>query len=166
MSLKTFLAAATFGIALAAAAHAQTTAAVAPMVIYDDGLQNNWQNWSWGSTVDMQVPAGGVKPMKVEGGAWSALDLHHDAVSTAGYTKLTFYVNGGVDGGQTLTVHVKIAGQAVASSFTIQPKVRSWDIVEVPLKDIGAENVMLEDVFLQGGADAFKPYYIDKIQLE
>ncbi|MBW8735091.1 MAG: hypothetical protein JF571_12460, partial [Asticcacaulis sp.] len=58
----------------------------APMVVYDDELKNGWQNWSW-ATVALSVPAGQVKPIKVEGGPWSALALHHDPVSLAGYTK-------------------------------------------------------------------------------
>ncbi len=152
-------------LAMALPALAQTTPS--PMVIYDDGLQNNWQNWSWGATIGLETPAGAVKPIKVEGGAWSALDLHHDPVATAGYTKLTFYINGGVDGGQTLSVHVKLAdGTSPASTFTIQPKLKTWAVVEVPLKDIGGENQSLTDVFIQGGADPYKPYYITKIQVE
>ena len=78
----------------------------APMVIYDDELKNGWQNWSW-ATVALSVPAGQVKPIKVEGGAWSALALHHDPVSTAGFTKLTFFINGGIDGGQSLAIKLK-----------------------------------------------------------
>ncbi|MDI7775265.1 hypothetical protein [Asticcacaulis sp. EMRT-3] len=144
-----------------------TAAAKPPLVLYDDGLQNGWQDWSWGTTNHLQIPAGNVKPIKVEGGAWSALDLHHDPMSTAGYTKLTFYINGGVEGGQTLGVHVKTPdGKSPPSTFTFKPEVKKWGIVEVPLKDIGAENTTIADVFIQGGADPYKPYYIDKIQFE
>jgi hypothetical protein len=60
------------------------------LVVYDDELKNGWQSWSW-AKVDLAVPAGGVKPIKVQGEPWSALALHHDAFSTAGYTKLTFH---------------------------------------------------------------------------
>ncbi len=139
----------------------------APMVIYDDELKNDWQSWSWGVTLQMSVPAGEVKPIKVEGTPWSALDLHHSAISTKGYSKLTFFINGGTDGGQQLMVKVKAAGgTAIDSNYTIAPKVKTWVIVEVPLKDIGADDKMIEDVFIQGGAEAYKPYYITKIQLE
>lgn len=139
----------------------------APMVIYDDELKNDWQNWSWGVTLQMSVPAGQVKPIKVEGTPWSALDLHHSAISTKGYTKLTFYINGGTDGGQQLMVKAKApGGVAIDSNYAIAPKVKTWEIAEVPLKDIGADDKMIEDIFIQGGADAYKPYYITKIQLE
>ncbi len=138
-----------------------------PMVIYDDELKNDWQNWSWGTTIEMSVPAGGAKPIKVSGTPWSALDLHHASISTAGYTKLTFYINGGVDGGQQLMIKVKApGGAAIDSNYAIAPKLKTWTVVEVPLKDIGADGKMIEDIFFQGGATDYKPYYITKIQLE
>ena len=160
LSAVTLLAGAAFS------ANAQTPAA--PMVIYSDGLASGWQNWSWGATVTLQVPAGGVQPIKVDAGTpWSALDLHHDAFSTAGYSKLTFYINGGVDGGQTLTVHIKTQdGKSPDATYTFQPKVKSWNLVEVPLADIGAANATISDVYIQGGATDYKAYYVDKIQLE
>jgi len=139
----------------------------APLVIYDDALQNDWQNWSWGATVELSVPTGEVKPIRVEGTPWSALDLHHSAISTKGYTMLTFYINGGTDGGQQLMVKAKAqGGAAIDSNYVIAPKVKTWVIAEVPLKDIGADDKMIEDIFIQGGAEAYKPYYITKIQLE
>jgi len=115
----------------------------------------------------MSSPAGSVKPIKVEGTPWSALDLHHDAFSTAPYTKLSFYINGGLEGGQSLAVKVKAAGgTAIESNYVIQPKVKMWTPVTVALKDIGADNKMIEDIFFQGQADAYKAYFITKIQFE
>ena len=136
-----------------------------PFVVYNDGMQNNWQSWSW-AKVDFQVDAGGVKPARVQGDSWQALAFHHDAFSTAGYTKLTFYINGGVDGGQAIAVKVLVDGKAVDSNYVIQAKAKTWAIVEVPLKDIGGDNKTIDGIWFQGQADAFKPYYIDKIQLE
>ena len=145
------------------AALAQTPPA--PFVVYDDGMQNGWQSWSW-AKVEFQVEAGGVKPARVQGDPWQALAFHHDAFSTAGYTKLTFYINGGVDGGQAIAVKVLVDGKAVDSNYVIQAKAKTWAVVEVPLKDIGGDNKTIDGIWFQGQADAFKPYYIDKIQLE
>ncbi len=153
--------------ALAGGAATSAFAQTAPFVVYDDELKNGWQNWSWGTTLEMSVPAGTVKPIKVEGGAWSALDLHHEAFSTAPYTKLTFYINGGLEGGQNLAVKVKAAGgTAIESNYVIQPKLKTWTPVVVALKDIGADNKTIEDIFFQGQADVYKAYYITKIQFE
>ena len=152
------------GLSLAAFA-GQARAQVKPLVLYDDGLQNDWQNWSW-ATVQLAAPAGSVKPIKVEGGPWSALLLHHAPISTAGFSKLTFYVNGGVDGGQTVMVKASVAGKLVEKPFVIQPKVKAWAVVEVPLREIGADNQTVDGFAWQAQAEGVKPYYVTKVQLE
>jgi hypothetical protein len=60
--------AAVAGLALARPSLAQTQQ---PLVVYDDELKNGWQSWSW-AKVDLAVPVGGVKPIKVQGEPWSA----------------------------------------------------------------------------------------------
>ena len=147
----------------AASVHAQT--APAPIVVYNDALGEGWQNWSW-ATVTLQVPAGGVQPIKVEGGPWSALALHHDPIFTKGYSKITFFINGGVDGGQSVAVKVLVNGKAVDSNYVISPKAKTWSPVSVPLKEIGGQDVNIDGIWFQGQADAYKPYYVDKIEIE
>ena len=147
----------------APAAMAQTPPT--PFVVYNDGFQNDWQSWSW-AKAEFQVDAGGVKPARVQGDPWTALAFHHTAFSTAGYTKLTFYINGGIDGGQALAVKVLVDGKPVDSTYLIQPKAKTWAVVEVPLKDIGGDNKTIDGIWLQGQATAYTAYYIDKIQLE
>ncbi len=136
-----------------------------PFVVYDDELKNGWQSWSW-AKVDLAVAAGGVKPIKVQGDPWSALALHHDAFPTAGYTKLTFSINGGGQGGQMLTVKAMVEGKPVDSSFVIQPKAKTWTQVEVPLKELAIEGKTIDGIAWQGQATAYSPYYITRIQFE
>lgn len=154
------------GLTAAAAFGARAADKPTPMVIYDDELKNGWQNWSW-ATVALSVPAGQVKPIKVEGGAWSALALHHDPISTAGFTKLTFFINGGVDGGQSLAIKLKTGDKMIDSNAIIGPlKPKMWQPAEINLKDVGGINQTIDTVLFQGQADAYKPYYITKIQFE
>jgi hypothetical protein len=137
-----------------------------PFVVYDDEFKNGWVSFGW-AKIEVGVAAGGVKPIKVEGDPWTALFLHHDPFSTEGFSKLTFYINGGVDGGQSLKVLAHGAdGNPIDSTFLIQPKPKSWGIVSVPLKDIGAAGKTLDGLWWQGQASAYKPYYITKIQFE
>ncbi len=156
-------------LAFAGEAQAQTAvapAAPAPVVVYNDALSEGWQNWSW-ADVTLEAPAGNVKPIKVEGDPWSALALHHEpTIYTRGYSKLTFFINGGVDGGQSVAIKVLIGGKAVTSNYVIQLKARTWSAVSVPLKDIGGQDVNIDGIWFQGQADAYTPYYIDKIQIE
>ena len=151
----------------ATAAHAQTAPppAAAPVVVYNDAMGDGWQSWSW-AKVALQVPAGNVQPIKVEGDPWSALAFHHDPIYTKGYSKITFYINGGVDGGQMVAIKVLVNGKAVDSNYVIQLKAKTWAAVSVPLKDIGGQDVNIDGIWFQGQADAYKPYYVDKIQIE
>ncbi len=154
-------------VCTAVGAHAQTAPAPTPtpIVVYNDALGDGWQSWSW-ATVTMGVPAGNVTPIKVEGGPWSGLVLHHEPIYTKGYSKITFYINGGVDGGQNLAVKVEVNGKPLDAGVFIQPKTKAWEPVSVSLKDIGGQDVNIDGILIQGQADAYKPYYIDKIQIE
>lgn len=136
-----------------------------PLVVYDDELKNGWQNWSWAKVV-LSAPVGNAKPIKVEGDAWSALQLHHDPFSIDGLTKLTFYINGGVEAGQQLKVALSSGGKAIDSTFMIAPKAKTWAVVEVPLKELNGTGKMIDGVLIQGGANAYKPYYVTRIQFE
>lgn len=164
LSRRRFMAAvAASAAAIASNVHAE--ALPKPFVIYDDELKNNWQNWSW-AKAQLSVPAGNGKPIRVEGDPWSALALHHDAFSTEGFTKLTFYINGGTAGGQTLMVRAMADGKIIETDYLIKPKAKSWAVVEVPLKDINAANRSVDAFILQGRDEAYPAYFVTRIQLE
>jgi hypothetical protein len=137
-----------------------------PFIVYDEELKNGWTSWSWAKIV-LSAAAGGSKPIKVEGDPWSALALHHDPFSTAGFSKLVFYINGGGAGGQILMVKATADGKPIeAAEYLLKPKAKTWAIVEVPLKDIGAEGKMIDGFQLQARDSAYGAYYIDRIQFE
>lgn len=136
-----------------------------PFIIYDDELKNGWQNWSWAKT-QLSVPIGDAKPIKVEGEPWSALALHHDAFSTEGFSKLVFYINGGAAGGQKLMVRAQADGKIIETDYVIEPKAKTWAVVEVPLKDIQAANRIIDGICWQAQDSAYPAYYITRIQLE
>ena len=100
------LCAAGIAFATSAVAPAIAQAPAKPFVVYSNGLQNGWQSWSW-AKVGLDFDAGKIHAMKIEGDAWTALNLHHDAFSTAGYTKLVFYINGGIDGLDAVQAHLQ-----------------------------------------------------------
>jgi len=155
------------GIAFATSAIAPIIAQppAKPFVVYSNGLQNGWQNWSW-AKVGLDFDAGKIHAIQVEGDAWTALLLHHDAFSTAGYTKLVFYINGGVDGGQTLFIKAFSGGKPIEASFQIAPKVKTWTKVEVPLKDLGAADHSIDAIMIQGVGQAYKPYYVAEVEFD
>jgi hypothetical protein len=136
-----------------------------PLVVYDATLANGWQSWSW-AKVQLSAPVGSDRPIKVEGEPWSALALHHDAFSTAGYSKLTFYINGGTAGGQSLMVKAQVDGKPIEADYVIRPKAKTWAVVEVPLKDLNAADRTIDTIMWQAQGNAYAPYYIARIQFE
>jgi chitinase len=143
------------------------------MPIYQDGaLASGWSNWSW-AQVALNAPAGDSahpSPIRVDAGAWSALYLQHSDFSTSGYSKLTFWVNGGPRGGQNLRVWaVKPGGGGPVSerSHDFRPEANSWTRVEAPLAAIDAANRTVSGFWIQNGTgQAAATFYVTQIALE
>jgi hypothetical protein len=57
-------------------------------------------------------------------------------------------------------------GKAIEADYVIQPKAKTWSVVEVPLKDINAAGKTIDTIIWQGQGDAYSPYYITRIQFE
>lgn len=154
-----------FALLATALSAPQASAQTPPLVVYDNELKDGWQNWSW-AKVETLGSTGVLRPYKVQGGAWTALVLHHDTFATAQYTKVTFYINGGPDGGQRLMVKATAEGKPIDSNYIIEPKPKTWALVEVTLKDLSAEDRSIDGLMLQADGSPYKPYYITKIQFE
>ena len=166
MSVSRRLFLATLGVAgIAGGSLARAVDLPHPLVAFDDELKNGFQNWSWAKT-QLSVPAGSGKAIRVEGDPWSALVLHRDPFSTEGYTKLTFLINGGKDGNQPLMIKATAGGKTIEATYTIQPKAKTWAVVEVPLKDINAVDKTIDGITWQAQGDPYTAYYIARIQFE
>ena len=166
MSVTRRLFLATLGVAgIAGGSLARAVDLPHPLVAFDDELKNGFQNWSWAKT-QLSVPAGSGKAIRVEGDPWSALVLHRDPFSTEGYTKLTFLINGGKDGNQPLMIKATAGGKTIEATYTIQPKAKTWAVVEVPLKDITAVDKTIDGITWQAQGDPYTAYYIARIQFE
>ncbi|EGF93380.1 alpha-L-arabinofuranosidase-like protein [Asticcacaulis biprosthecium C19] len=155
-------------MAFAGPVFAQETAPAAPqpMVIYDDVLAPGWNNWSWAKTTLSTDIGSDVKPISMQSEPWQALFLQHAPFSTAGYTKLTFYVNGGPTGGQTISVKALIGDKPVDPGYTIRLNANTWNVVEVPLADLGAVNQTISGLWWQAQGQPVSTWYITVIQLE
>lgn len=155
--------------ALAAPALAQDAPppAPTPMVIYDDSLSPGWNNWSWARTTLSTDIKADVKPIAVEGDAYSALFLSHAPFSTKGYSKLTFYINGGPTGGQTIAIKALADEKAIDPGYTIHLNANTWNVVEVPLSDLGAADRVISGFWWQAMMNqSYGTYYVTVIQLE
>ncbi|MGQ8364184.1 hypothetical protein [Glaciecola sp. 1036] len=134
-----------------------------PFVVYDDELKNGWVNHSW-AQVEFSVPAGNAKPIKVSGKPWSALSLHHDAFDISQFTTLSFVINGGMEGGQTLAVKLISNGQPLESTYLIKPQTKQWQYAEISLADLGAQDQQVEGIWLQAQDKDIAAFYITRIE--
>src|SRR3954468_13123294 len=81
----------------------------ADQLIYNDSLQNSWQNWSW-ATVDFNQTVtkhSGTKAISVTASAWSAVSFWHPAQNASAFTDFSFWIHGGSAGGQPLQVYAE-----------------------------------------------------------
>jgi hypothetical protein len=77
------------------------------LVIYDDALENGFQDYSWATSVNYNNTSpvySGSDSISVTAAAYTALSLYHDNFSTAPYASLSFWINGGAAGASGLQV--------------------------------------------------------------
>lgn len=166
MRLKAHITGIMAGIMVASlSASAQTD-----MVIYDDALQNGWQNWGW-ATIDYnqstEVHTGSKAVSVVMGESNQAVYMWHGATDTSYYTDLTFWIHGGSTGGQELQIRALLNGSAQSGVELPPLTAGSWEQVSIPLADLGASNVVdLTAFWVQDRAGSSKPvFYLDDIRL-
>lgn len=139
------------------------------LVVYDDALQNGWQNWSW-ATVSLSATTpvhSGAKAISVTASNWSALYLATPAINTGSYTSLTFWVHGGSSGGQPMQIQGTLSGNPQAAVALTAPAAGAWQQRTVSLTALGVANSTSFDGFwiqvTSGGA--VPTFYVDDIRL-
>lgn len=150
-----------FASALAACASANQSA-------YSDQLDNGWQDWSW-ATVNQANSSPvhtGSHSVSISMGAWQGFYLHHDAFSTAPFTTLDFYINGGATGGQKLQLQATLSGTG-GPAVPITVSANTWTHISIPLSSLGAANASNFDGFwIQDTTGGNQPtFYVDDISL-
>ena len=144
--------------------------AAADQSVYTDQLNISWQDWSWApdNLADTSAIHTGTHSILVSpNAAWQALSLHHAAQSTPGFQAITFWINGGANGGQLLQVNATLSGTAkIAYNLPALPK-NVWQKVTVPLVSVGAANTTNFDGFwIQDRSGVVQsPYSVDDISL-
>jgi alpha-L-arabinofuranosidase len=140
------------------------------MTVYDDSLENNWQNWSW-ATVDFASTAlvhSGTNSIAVTAGPWTALSLQHDPFDSTGYGNVTFWINGGPTGGQILNVVGTLSHNGQPTGVVIGPLVaNTWQQITIPLASLGvADNTSFTGFWVQEWTGNSQPtFYVDDVVL-
>lgn len=148
---------------LACLARAQTS-----YVVYADGLSNGWQNYSW-ATVSLAATSpvhAGSNAIAVTAKGFEAVYFHHDALPTAAYQAIRFWLNGGT-GGQQLQVNALRLGKGQTTVTLPALEANKWVLFTLPLSDLGVANVSDFDGFwIQNTTGAtLATFYVDDVDL-
>ena len=137
-------------------------------IVFSDTPQNGWQDWSWAATVSAAQPVhSGSASLKVTAGASQAAYFRHDARSAALFTNLSFWINGGVSGGQLLEVH-GVLGDVGQTAFPIPPlAANTWKFVSVSFSQLGlTDQPTFDGIWIQDRSGTAQPaFYLDDVQL-
>src|SRR5256885_12120191 len=133
-------------LALAASllATAQFANAQANLPIYTDHLVNGFQDWSWaprnmGGTTALHTGTNSIAVTPNNFG--DGVSFHQSAFNTSVYTALSFWANGGTNGGQTLDVYMSL-NDVDQSHYNLSPALpaNTWQQYVVPLGNLSAAN--------------------------
>ena len=138
--------------------------AASDIAIYTDSIDGNWQNWSWGTTVNAAAASpvhSGSKSMAVMfTAAWAGLYLHaSSAIDLTNYDRISFWINGG-SGTQDLRVVANGDG-----AYSIKAQANTWVKLDIPLTELGGP-ATLADLYWQDTTGGSQPtFYLDDITL-
>jgi hypothetical protein len=148
----------------------------ANQVIYDDSLENDWQNWGWA-----QLNYGNTSPLHSRSnsisvtftGAWQGIQIWHSDQDSTPYSTINFWLNGGASGGQHLQVYglQDVGGTNNFSTnvrYTVSPLLANgWHLYSVPLSQLGvAGRGNFTGFVIQDSLGQVQPtFYVDDISL-
>jgi alpha-L-arabinofuranosidase len=146
--------------------------AAADQIIYNDALQNGWQNYSW-ATVNLANTSpvhSGTDSISVTCSAWSALYFWNTAFNPSPYTNLSFWINGGASGGHYVQVQaVNSGGSAVASGLQLGPlTANSWVHVNASLSVLlPSGTTSINGFWIQESkGNSLPTFYVDDVTLQ
>jgi len=163
-----------FAILVAALFSAVDLPAQTSLPVYTDHLVNGFQDWGWAAHnyANPSPVHSGASSIAVTVNAWEGLEVYHPDCDSARYGSLSFWINGGANGGQKLQVigllHVGTTDNAPQSSYSLGAlQTNTWQFFNVPLSALGVANRSNFTGFLiQDRIGAAQPtFYVDDIQL-
>ncbi len=148
--------------------------------IYTDSLASDWQNWSWGSSINLTAadPISGLPDRAISvqyTNNWGGLSLRHEAIPANDYDTLRFSVHGGGVGGQAIMVLVQLSDgggeqDPVMLNDYLPPggvPANAWADVAIPLADLmpPATVSFARITWQNNNGGAYNAFYLDDIRL-
>jgi hypothetical protein len=148
----------------------------ANQIIYDDALENGWQNWGWATldyTNTSPVHSGNDSISVTIASPWQGIQLYHTDQDSTLFTNITFWLNGGSSGGQKLQVYGMLDEDGTANDgqdeyYELPPlTANTWQQFNVPLSALGvADQANFTGFVIQDSEGAAQPtFYLDDISL-
>jgi hypothetical protein len=147
----------------------------ADQIVYDDALENSWQDWGWAtrSYTNTSPVHSGSDSISVTAGAWQGLQIYHPDMDSTPYASIGFWLNGGAGGGQHLQVYGLVHlgttnGFSLSQRYSLTlPPAGAWQQYSVPLSAIGVAGLANFNGFvIQDSVGAAEPtFYVDDISL-
>ena len=128
-------------------------------------MDGSWATVNFANT--NPVLAGFSNSISVSCSGYSALALYQTPSSSAPYTNLTFWLNGGPTGGQNLTVYGTL-NQDTQTPYPLPPlAANTWQEFMIPLSDLGvADATNFDGIWILSTNDLPIPvFYVDDIFL-
>ncbi len=146
------------------------------LTIYADSLANGWQDSSYNTLRNFAntspVHSGSHSISATVTSAWGGVQLYHAGMTNTAYASISFWLNGGDDGGQLLQMYGSLdvhgANTMQSARFRLNtPPANTWQHYIVPLSALGVANAKNFTGFaIQDSAGSDEPtFYLDDIQL-
>lgn len=148
----------------------------ANQIIYDDSLENGWQNWGWATlnyANTSPVHSGNYSISVTIAGEWQGIQLYHPEQDSSTFTNISFWLNGGASGGQKLQVYGLLEigtnlNQDANQYYQLPPlTANAWQQFNVPLTSLGVAGMpnFTGFVIQDSQGEAQPTFYLDDISL-
>ncbi|HTV41090.1 MAG TPA: glycoside hydrolase family 44 protein [Candidatus Sulfotelmatobacter sp.] len=148
----------------------------ADQIIYDDALENGWQNWGWAEinyANTSPVHSGSDSISVTIATNWSGIQIWHSDQDSTPYASINFWLNGGTSGGQRLQVYGLLdengsQNYATSPRYALSPlPANGWQLYSVPLSQLDvADEPNFTGFVIQDALGETQPtFYVDDISL-
>lgn len=154
------------------------TAHAADLVVYDDALQNGFQDWSYGggSNFANTTPVhAGVKSIALAGNGYNAVSFvkPNAGFTAAAYSNLTLWVHGGSGSNQSLTLFLQNTATSSEASVSLNtyiagggPTAGTWKQATIALASAFPSIAQFDRIDIQSNSAGTQPtVYFDDIAL-
>ena len=138
------------------------------MLIFSDRFNNGWgDSWSWMPryATNNPVNSGSNSMALVPSGQWQAWWLKSGtSVDTRIYTNVSFWLNGGANGGQSIVVSGETNGTGLPGIWVTAPT-NTWKQFTISLNALGISNKTNLTGFQFGNGTSMQRFFIDDLRL-